>query len=104
MVQPPANAIVMMQRAVALAAQPVARRALDDAAARRSVRVLPVPAAAGRLSIFDFKATRRLIDESYTLTTAWLEHKSYQPAGETRVPNEPRLERSVGPAYGGAVA
>jgi NTE family protein len=69
----PANAILMMQRAMALAVQPAEQRALAEAAARRKVHVLPVPADADRLSIFDFRATRRLIDASYDLTTSWLE-------------------------------
>lgn len=71
--QPPANAIVMMQRAMALATEPRTRRALAEASARRAVHVLPVPRAAAHLSIFDFKVTRRLVDESHALAASWLQ-------------------------------
>ena len=70
---PPANAILMMQRAMNLAAHPAEKRALAEAASRRTVRVLPVPQAASKVSIFDFKETRRLVKESYFLATSWLE-------------------------------
>jgi NTE family protein len=104
LVQAPANAIVMMQRAMALAARPGERRALVEASSRRSVQVLPVPEAAGRLSIFDFKATRKLIDESYTLTAAWLGVRGTEDdvANETVVPAA--SEPSVAIGYRGAVA
>jgi NTE family protein len=68
----PANALIMMQRVMALAGFSAEQRALTEAASRREVRVLPVPETAAKLSIFDFRATRRLIDEAYLLTTAWL--------------------------------
>jgi NTE family protein len=70
--QLPANALVMMQRVMALAGFSAEQRALTEAASRREVRVLPVPESAAKLSLFDFGATRRLIDEAYLLTTAWL--------------------------------
>ena len=70
---PPANAILMMQRAMNIASHPAERRALQDAASRRTVRVMPVPQATAKLSIFDFKETQRLIKESYFLATSWLE-------------------------------
>ena len=70
---PPANAILMMQRAMNMASHPAERRALEEAATRRLVRVMPVPQAATKLSIFDFKETQRLIKESYFLATSWLE-------------------------------
>jgi NTE family protein len=79
---PPANAILMMQRAMALASHPVERRALAEASARRSVRVLPVPPAAGKISIFDFRATRQLMHDSYVLTVAWLEGRDVPSAGD----------------------
>jgi NTE family protein len=70
--QPPANAIVMMQRALALATGSATRQALIEASERRAVHVLPVPKAAEHLSIFDFKVTRRLIEESYALAEEWI--------------------------------
>lgn len=84
--QPPANAIVMMQRAMALATEPAGRRALAEASARRAVHVLPVPEATEHLSIFDFKVTRRLIDESYALTTAWLDNVAADDRTVTHAP------------------
>jgi NTE family protein len=107
LVHPPGNAIVMMQRAVALAAQPAERRALAEASARRSVQVLPVPTAAGHLSIFDFKMTERLIDESYTLTAKWLGRSGTKDAATSDEPVpavSPVPEPSVTPSYRGAVA
>jgi len=56
-----------------MASHPAERRALEEAATRRVVRVMPVPQAATKLSIFDFKETQRLIKESYFLATSWLE-------------------------------
>jgi NTE family protein len=76
---PPGNAILMMQRAMALAAHPGEQRAIAEASSRRSVRILPVPAAAGKLSIFDFRATRQLIRESYVLAASWLEGGASSP-------------------------
>ena len=70
---PPANAILMMQRAMNMASHPIERHALEEAAARRTVRILPVPQAASKLSIFDFKETQRLVKEAYFLTTSYLE-------------------------------
>jgi NTE family protein len=70
---PPSNAVAMMQRAMVLAGRTAERMALADVAARRTVRVLPVPDLASRLSIFDFGATGQLMDESYRLAAAWLE-------------------------------
>ncbi|HXW32696.1 MAG TPA: patatin-like phospholipase family protein, partial [Acidimicrobiales bacterium] len=66
----PSNAIVMLQRAVSMSGLPQQRRALQEAAARREVHVLPVPEAAATLSIFDFKETDRLIDDAYQLAAA----------------------------------
>jgi NTE family protein len=80
--QLPASPLIMMQRVMALAGFSAEQRALAEAASRREVRVLPVPESAARLSIFDFRATRRLIDEAYLLTTAWL------GGSGTRVPEE----------------
>ena len=70
---PPSNAVAMMQRAMVLAGRTAERMALAEVASRRSVHVLPVPDLASRLSIFDFGATRQLMDESYRLAAAWLE-------------------------------
>lgn len=70
---PPSNAILMMQRAMNMASHPAEKRALEEAAFRRTVRVMPVPEAAAKLSIFDFKETQRLIKESYFLAASWLE-------------------------------
>ena len=78
----PGNAIVMMQHAMALAAKPGFRRDLVEASARSTVQVLPVPAAASHLSIFDFHATQRLINESYELAIDWLEGKSSRDGSE----------------------
>lgn len=77
---PPGNAILMMQRAMALSAHPGEQRAIAEASSRRTVRILPVPAAAGKLSIFDFRVTRQLIRESYVLAASWLEGGASSPA------------------------
>ena len=69
----PSNAIVMLQRAMAMAGLPDQRRALEAAASRRQVRVLPVPEEAATLSIFDFKETNRLIHDANLLSARMLE-------------------------------
>ena len=83
---PPSNAIEMIQRAMALTAYPAERRALAEASSRRAVRIVPVPSAAGRLSIFDFRATRQLIRESYELTASWFEATDSSAGGAEEVP------------------
>lgn len=83
------NALVMLQRGMAMASRPAIRLALEGVEADTAVHVMPVPAVAAQLSIFDFSQTRRLIDEAYAMGTEWLEHK--------RLP-EPEAD------YGGAVA
>jgi NTE family protein len=70
---PPANAILMMQRALNMASHPGEKRAIEAASSRRTVRVLPVPEAAAKLSIFDFRETKRLMKEAYFLATSYLE-------------------------------
>jgi NTE family protein len=67
------NALVMLQRGVAMAARPTWRAALERVASHAAVHVLPVPPMAGRISIFDFKETRRLIHEAYAMAVDWLE-------------------------------
>jgi NTE family protein len=64
--------LFVAQLAIELASHPAVHLALERVAARTEVHVLPVPGAAARLSMFDFRATRRLIDEAHELTTAWL--------------------------------
>jgi hypothetical protein len=71
------KAILMMQRAMALALQPADHRALAEAATRRPVWVLPVPSAAGQVSAFDFSATKRLMDDAYHATASWLEARAF---------------------------
>lgn len=66
------NALVMLQRGVAMASRPSWRPALERAASHSTVHVLPVPSMAARISIFDFKETRRLIREAYAMTVDWL--------------------------------
>lgn len=68
----PSNAIVMLQRAVAMAGLPDQRRALEEAGGRRRVTVLPVPEEAASLSLFDFKETERLIDDTRLLSARLL--------------------------------
>jgi NTE family protein len=72
------NALVMLQRAMVLASLPSQRRRLETVAARRAVHVLPVPATASQISIFDFKSTARLIDDAYDMTVDWLRGHSLQ--------------------------
>ena len=91
---PPGNAIEMIQRAMALTAYPAERRALAEASSHRAVRVVPVPAEAGKLSIFDFRATRQLIRDSYELTTTWLEATGSPGENVREVP----ALKSVGPS------
>jgi NTE family protein len=67
------NALVMMQRGMAMASRPATRHALEAVNANTAVHVMPVPAVAGQLSIFDFSQTRRLIDEAYEMGTEWLD-------------------------------
>jgi hypothetical protein len=55
-----------------MAWEPGYRKALQAVATRTELRVLPVPAAAAGRSMFDFKSTRRLIDDAYELTVSWL--------------------------------
>jgi NTE family protein len=71
------KAILMVQRAMALALQPADRRALAEAATRCPVWVLPVPGAAGQVSAFDFSATERLMDDAYDTTASWLEARAF---------------------------
>ncbi|MGH9017251.1 MAG: patatin-like phospholipase family protein [Acidimicrobiales bacterium] len=68
----PVSAVLMMQRALSIAARGSARRAFDAVSSKTPVYVMPVPMVAGHLSIFDFRQTRRLIDEAYQMSAAWL--------------------------------
>ena len=88
----PSNAIAMMQRAMALASHPAEHRALVEVSSRRTVHVLPVPETTTHLSIFDFGATRRLIDESYELVMAWLERGTDAPGALSSVGGPSALE------------
>jgi NTE family protein len=67
------NAVVMMQRLMTMASRPVARAALEAVASHTQVHVLSVPSTAGQLSLFDFRETRRLIDEAYQMNRVWLQ-------------------------------
>ena len=98
------NPIVMIQRAVALAIRPAERRAIAAAASRRAVWVLPVPDAAGRLSIFDFGATRRLIDDAHDLARLWLERRGAPEAAMYRNPPVRGLQALPVAAYSEAMA
>ncbi|HXW34755.1 MAG TPA: patatin-like phospholipase family protein [Acidimicrobiales bacterium] len=71
--RPPSGAFGTFQRAMSMAGQPATRMALADVSMRRNVKVLPVPQIAGQLSVFDFKETPRLIEESYLMSKQWLE-------------------------------
>ena len=55
-----------------MASRPSWRPALERAASHSNVHVLPVPSMAARISIFDFKETRRLIRAAYAMTVDWL--------------------------------
>jgi NTE family protein len=66
------NALVMIQRAMTMASRPVARAAFERVMSRTPVHVLPVPSTAGQLSLVDFRATRRLINDAYQMATDWL--------------------------------
>jgi NTE family protein len=68
----PSNALLMMQRAMSMVSWPVTRAALESVASRVDVRVLSAPDAAGESSMFDFRVTRRLIDEAYEATATYL--------------------------------
>lgn len=104
MSEAPANAIVMMQRAMALATRTAERHALDAVSSRRTVRTLPVPEVAGRLSIFDFTATQALIDEARALTRSWLERHEGRHAVEAESTAAAAFEPSTAAAFDGAVA
>jgi NTE family protein len=80
--QAPTNAVGMMQRSMTLAGRSTERRLLTEVSSRRKVEWLPVPTEAGHLSIFDFSATCRLIDDSYRLTSRFLEHRERDEVGE----------------------
>lgn len=86
--QPPTNALIMMQRVMELATFPTEHRRLTEVAARREVRVLPVPEIAANLSMFDFRVTRRLMEEAYLLTAAWLEHNGPRMPEELEFPGQ----------------
>lgn len=64
----PSSALVAMQHALALLSIAATQAAFALAAPHTTVLELPVPAAAGELSLFNFKATRSLIDEAYETT------------------------------------
>lgn len=66
------SALVAMQHAVSLLSVAAAQTAFDLASSQTTVLELPVPAAAGQLSLFNFKATRSLIDEAYRTTLQWM--------------------------------
>ncbi len=83
----PGNAIAMMQRAMALSARPGERRAIAEVSERRIVRVVPVPALAGRLSLFDFGLTPQLMDEAYAITSSWLAGDGTWRPEELEVPS-----------------
>lgn len=98
------NAIVMLQRGVELAARPSERRAMDEARVRRDVRVLPVPESARSLSIFDFGATHRLIDEAYVLASSWLDDVGKQANQSASCDAPFQIDMRQRRTYGGAVA
>lgn len=68
----PTNAPAMMQRSMFLASRPAARASFAAVSSRAELHVLPAPASAESLSIFDFGATRELVNEAYELAGAWL--------------------------------
>ena len=72
------NALIMIQRAVTMASRPVARAAFERVMSRTPVHVLPVPSTAGQLSLVDFRATRRLIDDAYQMATDWLQGRQWE--------------------------
>lgn len=74
------SALVAMQQALSLVSVAAARSAFDLAASQTTVLEVPAPAAAGQLSLFDFNATRSLIDEAYRTTVQWI---SAGMAGDT---------------------
>ena len=80
----PGNAVAMMQRAMTLAGRNTEQMVFADVSTRRNVEWLPAPPEAGHLSIFDFSATDRLIDESYRLTSGWLVQRNLRPAVVTK--------------------
>jgi NTE family protein len=71
------NALVMIQRAMTMASRPLARAAFERVMSRTPVHVLPVPSTAGQLSLVDFRATRRLIDDAYQMATEWLRAREW---------------------------
>ncbi len=96
----PANAVGMMQRAMALASRPNERRALADASARRTVHILPVPALAASLSIFDFSATRPLVNEAHRIAQSWLETQGLGTTPVRSVAAEPASHSGAGDLAG----
>jgi NTE family protein len=95
------NAIVTMQRAVALAVKQSDRYALADVASRRVVRVIPVPQSASQVSAFDFNSTKRLVRDAHKLALSWLRHEDEPPAQAGRRPHRAlpiRVLDGVGPA------
>jgi NTE family protein len=71
------NALVMIQRAMTMASRPVARAAFERVMSRTPVHVMPVPSTAGQLSLVDFRATRRLIDDAYQMAMEWLRSRQW---------------------------
>jgi len=66
------GAFIAMQHALALLSITAAQAAFDPAGSGTTVFEIPVPAAAGQLSLFNFTATRALIDDAYQTTMQWM--------------------------------
>jgi NTE family protein len=99
----PGNAVAMMQRAMTLAGRNTEQLIFGEVSSRRKVEWLPAPAEAGHLSIFDFSATDRLIDESYRLSSGWLAQRKpdLRPSVVTAARTAPHSKQ---PVLQGAVA
>jgi NTE family protein len=102
----PGKAVAMMQRAMQLAGRSAERRLLAEVSSRQAVEWLPVPAEARHLSIFDFSATQRLIDDSYRLTSACLDERNQgtQRPAAPAIPVTPEVLSLARPFFQGAVA
>jgi NTE family protein len=67
----PASAVDMFQRGAMITSSMLTRRAMAAVPPSVELHVLPVPRSA-QGSIFDFKGTPTLIEDSYLLAAAWL--------------------------------
>lgn len=73
----PGGAIDMFQRSIMVATAALTRAALQRVAETVDLHVLPVPGSAPR-SIFDFSDSRRLVEDGYASTVAWMDSALFE--------------------------